>query len=36
LLLLLLGKLCKVLDLHFTTEYIFKEIRAGIYNTLSS
>ena len=36
LLLLLLGKFCNCFDLHFTTEYIFKEIRAGIHNTLTS
>jgi len=36
LLLLLLGKFCNCFDLHFTTEYIFKEISAGIHNTLTS
>jgi hypothetical protein len=30
-LLLLFEKRCNCLDLHFTTEYIFKEIRTGIY-----
>ena len=36
LLLLLLGERCNCLDLHFTIEYTFKEICAGIYNTLFS